>query len=195
MADSSGPQEWAELTYEPELSAFGGCEAIKIAHEFHRVDSLNRIAFAGTHQRDCRPSTGMLSKCSLILCSSLMKAAGLDWYEQGDVWTRLTRHRPPLTIQARMTSSDVTVTKELLTNRSLIDSPVGKMPCAHTLHQWAVQIGECARMLTEVHGLGKLTRGIRGVLCNWIVFHWNRLGIPYGAQSRLASFAVAVTSQ
>jgi hypothetical protein len=32
---------------------------------------------------------------SLLLCTAMMRAAGLDLYEQGDVWAWVAEHRPP----------------------------------------------------------------------------------------------------
>lgn len=31
---------------------------------------------------------------SILLCSLLMRGAGQEWYEQGDVWARVAQNRP-----------------------------------------------------------------------------------------------------
>ena len=82
---------WTEIIYEPEIHAFGGAEAMASAHRLFHRDSRNIMDFlqseAGRHRRET----------SLMLCSLMMRSAGLDWYEQGDVWARVAAHRalPP----------------------------------------------------------------------------------------------------
>ncbi|MFE1957633.1 thiopeptide-type bacteriocin biosynthesis protein [Streptomyces sp. NPDC059479] len=80
-------ERWTEIIYEPEVHAFGGPEAMASAHRLFHRDSRSIIDFlqseVGQHRRET----------SLMLCSLMMRSAGLDWYEQGDVWARVAAHR------------------------------------------------------------------------------------------------------
>ncbi|MWA04982.1 hypothetical protein F8568_032375 [Actinomadura sp. LD22] len=40
------------------------------------------------HLRGCR------RELSILLCTVLFRAAGLEWYEQGDAWHLIAQHRP-----------------------------------------------------------------------------------------------------
>jgi len=77
-----------EVIYEPEPYAFGGAEAMACAHDLFHLDSRHLLAYFtrspdGEHRREL----------SILLCTILLRSAGLDWYEQGDVWARVAGHR------------------------------------------------------------------------------------------------------
>jgi hypothetical protein len=88
---------WSPGIYEAETAAFGGDEGMDLAHELFCEDSravldLLRDGGSGLGRR----------KLSLLLCSILMRAAGLEWYEQAtsgtgshwnDAWPPTSRPR------------------------------------------------------------------------------------------------------
>ena len=85
---------WIETIYEPEVHAFGGPEAMRLAHRLFHTDSrcilgcLGDVRATTSGQRDRR------RELSVLLCSALMRSARQDWYEQGDVWARVAEARP-----------------------------------------------------------------------------------------------------
>ncbi|MGQ0841499.1 thiopeptide-type bacteriocin biosynthesis protein [Actinokineospora sp.] len=86
--------ETTETIYEPEIHAFGGDTAMDLAHRLFHADSRHLLHhLAGDHGR--RPSRGdRRRELTMLLCSNLMRAAGQDWYEQGDIWARVAHNRP-----------------------------------------------------------------------------------------------------
>src|SRR6185437_10205973 len=66
-----------QAIYEPETRAFGGNQAMTIAHQLFHQDSRHVLAHlaqaGGRHRREL----------AVILATALMRAAGQDWYEQG----------------------------------------------------------------------------------------------------------------
>ncbi|WP_415840757.1 thiopeptide-type bacteriocin biosynthesis protein, partial [Nocardiopsis rhodophaea] len=76
---------WKQSVYEPETRAFGGEEAMDSAHTLFCADTHHTLAFLAATEtgRDRR------REMSLLLCRTLMRAASLDHYEQGDVWDRV----------------------------------------------------------------------------------------------------------
>ncbi|MFF2513863.1 thiopeptide-type bacteriocin biosynthesis protein [Streptomyces sp. NPDC058086] len=176
---------WTEIIYEPEVHAFGGAEAMASAHRLFHRDSRNVSDVlqgdAGRHRREI----------SLMLCSLLMRSAGLDWYEQGDVWARVGAHRalPP---DAERDSRDrlqsavhrlITVSGEDLIRTG--------GPLAHSA-EWARAYTDAGRELAHLTDSGQLHRGLRDVLAHHIIFAWNRIGLPYATQASLAAAAKTV---
>ncbi|WP_307803772.1 thiopeptide-type bacteriocin biosynthesis protein [Micromonospora echinofusca] len=79
-----------EPVYRPEAYAFGGDQAMTVAHTLFHVDSRHILGYlataGGTHRREI----------GVLLTTRLMRAAGLEFSEQGDVWRLLaTRRRQP----------------------------------------------------------------------------------------------------
>ncbi|MGW3075647.1 thiopeptide-type bacteriocin biosynthesis protein [Kitasatospora sp. NPDC001132] len=88
MREHGAVQGWVEKIYEPEVHAFGGQQAMDSAHRLFHQDSqhvLDYLRLPGPERR---------RELSVLLCSALMRSAGLDWYEQGDVWARVAENRP-----------------------------------------------------------------------------------------------------
>lgn len=116
---------WAETLYEPELHAFGGADAMTAAHQLFHQDSqhiLARPPGTGDHRREH----------TILLCGALLRAAGLDWYEQGDVWARFADNRPiPNRTPTDRPSAHVTAIRCLMTvdigPDSLLTQPAGQL--------------------------------------------------------------------
>ncbi|MGW3562772.1 thiopeptide-type bacteriocin biosynthesis protein [Streptomyces sp. NPDC000941] len=174
---------WWPGIYEPEAVAFGGETSMTIAHTLFHADS--RAILTTAH--------GDLGRreLSLLLCATLMRAAGLEWYEQGDVWHRVTQERPlPPDVPGAKVQAMAGSLRQLL----LADtSPTGPMlqsnrtlkPAADWVHAFqhaGTDLGTAARD-------GTLDRGLREVISYHVIFHWNRIGLPSRTQSILAHAA------
>jgi thiopeptide-type bacteriocin biosynthesis protein len=83
----TGAVTWTSDIYEPEAHAFGGPNAMDAAHTLFHHDSRHLLGYLHHHPTDRRERT-------LILCTALMRAAGLDLEEQPapdpDTWTAFT---------------------------------------------------------------------------------------------------------
>ncbi|MER7049547.1 thiopeptide-type bacteriocin biosynthesis protein [Streptomyces jumonjinensis] len=174
---------WTPIVYEPEIHAFGGTEAMETAHRFFHHDSRGLLTYlrdgdqaAGGHRREI----------SLLLCSALMRAADLDWYEQGDVWARVAAHRP-LPVGRRSTARQRTAVQRLIT----VDADF--QTCENALlartREWARAYTTAGHELSSLTAAGALHRGLRDVLAHHVIFAWNRLGLPYATQAALAATA------
>ncbi|MER7457314.1 thiopeptide-type bacteriocin biosynthesis protein [Micromonospora sp. NPDC126480] len=166
---------WTSDIYEPEIHAFGGPDAMHAAHTLFHHDSRHTLTYLDGHPTDRRER-------SLILCTALMRASGLDLNEQGDVWARVTQRRsetlgwPPAPDPDAWEAFTSKVRHLLLgTSRTISDW--------HTAFEHA---GTTLRCLREA---GRLTRGLRAVITEHVIFHWNRIGIPAKTQATLAQAA------
>lgn len=81
-------RRWHPGIYEPETAAFGGPTAMDAVHALFHTDSRSILTLPPT------PALGR-RELSILLCTCLLRGAGLEWYEQGDVWQRVTTDRPP----------------------------------------------------------------------------------------------------
>jgi thiopeptide-type bacteriocin biosynthesis protein len=176
---------WTEIVYEPEEHAFGGTEAMASAHRLFHHDSRSLLENlqrkGGLHRRET----------SLMLCSILMRSAGLDWYEQGDVWARVGAHRetPPGATPESREQLQAAVHRLISVNGDELMRTGG--PLAH-LADWARAYRDAGRDLAHLMGLGLLHRGLRDVLAHHALFAWNRIGLPYATQAALAAAAKTV---
>ncbi|SMD23893.1 thiopeptide-type bacteriocin biosynthesis domain-containing protein [Lentzea albidocapillata] len=174
---------WRPGIYEAETMAFGGQVGMDLAHELFCADSravvnLLRDGGIGLGRREL----------SLLLCTTLMRAAGLEWYEQGDVWHRVAQERH---LPADVPVSKVTAMAGDLKQLMLADvSPDGPLlgtngPLASAA-EWADAFRQAGRTLGSAARRGTLRRGLREVVSYLVIFHWNRLGLPARTQSILA---------
>jgi thiopeptide-type bacteriocin biosynthesis protein len=97
-------QRWWPGIYESETPAFGGEISMTAAHA---------LFVTGSREIQQLRQRGGLTvgprELSILLCTIMMRAARLEWYEQGDVWDRVitTEHRsavsdvPPERLNAR----------------------------------------------------------------------------------------------
>jgi thiopeptide-type bacteriocin biosynthesis protein len=121
----------------------------------------------------------------------MLRAAGLDWYEQGDVWARVAAHRPP-SPDAELNSKDRlhTAVRRLITvDPQYVMQPGGALAGAEA---WAAAYTGAGSDLARLNQTGQLHRGIRDVLAHHVIFAWNRLGLSYSAQAALTTAAQTV---
>lgn len=86
---------WVETIYEPEVHAFGGTAAMDVAHRLFHQDSRHILDYFGNDHAATSAGCGdKRRELSILLCTTLMRGAGQDWYEQGDIWARLAENRP-----------------------------------------------------------------------------------------------------
>lgn len=174
--------EAVEAVYEPETYAFGGSEAMTLAHQLWHRDSqhLMTCLAATDHQPDYR------RELSILLYTAMLRAARLDWYEQGDVWARVADHRdPPSGVDSLLPAvrrlMSVEPTSLTHTGASLAFAA-----------DWVTAFTTAGTDLAQLTSTGRLHRGLRDVLTHHIIFAWNRLGLPTSTQAALATAAKTV---
>ncbi|MFE7332457.1 thiopeptide-type bacteriocin biosynthesis protein [Streptomyces sp. NPDC057565] len=84
LAGAGHLQRWWPGIYEPEITAFGGSASVEASHYLFSAASRETLALADRSD----VSIGR-RKLSVLLCSIRMRAARLEWYEQGDAWQRV----------------------------------------------------------------------------------------------------------
>lgn len=185
---------WSEVVYEPEVYVFGGPEAMDVAHRFFHADSSNILAYlrcAGTGRKNL-PVPGR-RELSLLQCTALLRGAGQDWHEQGDVWCRVARMRPlprdgfPGRIDDLAGKVRPLVALDVQRAEALTDP---KISLPH-VRPWLGAATDAGHALGDLARNGNLRRGLRDVLAHHVIFHWNRLGLADTAQAALAHAAAA----
>jgi thiopeptide-type bacteriocin biosynthesis protein len=174
---------WWPGIYEAEEAAFGGPAGMMIAHDLFTADSQAIMGLVeGT-----RISLGR-RELSIVMCTALLRGAGLEWYEQGDAWHRVARERPlPADAPAAKITEMAATIRTLLVSDTSADSelfqPGGPMA---TNTNWAAAFRQAGQQLGAQARCGGLQRGLREVLSYHVIFHWNRLGLPARQQAILA---------
>lgn len=167
--------------YEPEIHAFGGTEAMHAAHQLWHHDSRHLLLGsdgAAHHQRET----------SIMLAAVMMRAAALDWYEQGDVWARVADHRDPPAPDS--ITPLLNAAKRLLTvDLASLVAQEGSLACHRALIKAYASAGVTLQNLNQT---GRLHRGLRDILTHHLIFSWNRRGIPGLQQAALATAAKIV---
>ncbi|SFD42674.1 methyltransferase, FxLD system [Streptomyces aidingensis] len=168
--------------YEPETFAFGGTEAMEAAHELFHQDSRHLLA----HQ----PRPGRLGRreTAVLLASAMMRAAGLDWFEQGDVWAKVADLRPAAGPMApgRAAALAPAMRRLMTTDARSLCRPGGPL---HGHVGWVDAFEQTGAALARLAADGLLTRGLRAVLAHHLIFHANRAGLPRGDQHAISHIA------
>lgn len=177
---------WWPTVYEPEIAAFGGGLGMNAVHDLFCADSRGVLEYA------LRTAPGLgRREMSILLCSAMMRAAGLDWFECGDVFDRVTRLRPP------PTAADTTqIGKLAVSVRTLLSVPTEQDTTLFApggpveyARPWLAAFEQAGRILGDAAANGALERGVRAVFTHVLIFHWNRLGLAATTQSVLARAA------
>jgi thiopeptide-type bacteriocin biosynthesis protein len=185
-------QRWRESIYEPEAPAFGGPAGMGIAHTLFHADSHGILGYA---LRPAPEAPGELTagrrELSILLCTALLRGAGQDFYEQGDVWHRVAQLRPlPPETPAAPLHEMTGGLRRLMTADTrpagALFGPHGPLAFAAP---WAAAFDAAGRALGAAAANGTLERGIRGILAHHVIFHWNRLGLAARTQGILARAA------
>ncbi|MFJ6787422.1 thiopeptide-type bacteriocin biosynthesis protein [Streptomyces angustmyceticus] len=172
--------DWQPLPYEPEAVAFGGPTGMALAHELFHTDSVGvleylRLAADGSDKMLDANAT------SLLAMTLMMRAAGLEFGEQGDVWGQVEARRPLADdVTPDQVSGMVGTMRHLLLIEAgplLTDGPLAPV------HAWIEGLEHSGRALAEAASDGRLTLGVRGILARHVLFHWNRMGFTTRQQS------------
>jgi protein-L-isoaspartate(D-aspartate) O-methyltransferase len=164
---------WVGGVYEPETEAFGGPEGMIVAHDVFCADSRAALAQTGT--------PGTRERC-VLLFSTMIRAAGLDPFEAGDVWTKLGSLRPPVT-----PPTGPPLDRAVAAMRRLMNADAARRPDAE--HGWTERVAAfeaAGHQLRQLAVDGRLTRGLRAVLAHHAIFAFNRAGVPPDEQAATA---------
>lgn len=172
---------WTRGIYEPETVAFGGPAAMRIAHDLFHHDS--RHLLARTAQHSPAPALGP-RETTVLLFSALLRAAGQDRYEQGDVWAKVFDLRPAAHALATEQSDKLAPAIRRLMTVNPRSVP-GLLP-----EPWVAAFEAAGHALADLTRSGRLERGLRAVLAHHFIFHANRAGLPAADQATLASLVV-----
>ncbi|MGH3926863.1 MAG: thiopeptide-type bacteriocin biosynthesis protein [Pseudonocardiaceae bacterium] len=183
---------WVATIYEPEAYAFGGPAAMDTAHHLFHQDSRHILAHLGSDRATASAAgVDQRRELSILLCSILMRGASQDWYEQGDIWARVTEHRclPSDAPPDRLHAMESGLRRLMTVDTSHLARDSG--PLAF-LTDWAAVFDNAGTELGELARSGTLRRGLRAVLAHHVIFAWNRIGLSYTTQRLLATVAKAV---
>lgn len=178
-----------EVVYEPETRAFGGAQAMTVAHRLWHADSRHVLDYLAATAP--APTTRRRRELPILLTSTLLRAAGLDWYEQGDVWARVAHHRAlPDDLGPNATTALQAALRRLMSiDLARLTNP-GAPHAAAT--DWAAPFAATGHDLAHLAATGDLHRGLRDVLAHHVIFAMNRLGLPATTQAVLATNAATV---
>ncbi|MFF2331233.1 MULTISPECIES: methyltransferase, FxLD system [unclassified Streptomyces] len=182
LVDHGTTVSWLPDIYEPETDAFGGTEAMGIAHELFHQDSRHLLTYQPGPENLGRRETAVL------LASAMMRAAGLDWFEQGDVWAKVAALRPKTDhLPAERAAELAPAMRKLMTAD------------AHSLCRrsgplaghdgWVTAFERAGAALASLAHRGALARGLRAVIAHHMIFHSNRAGLLRGDQSAMSNIA------
>jgi thiopeptide-type bacteriocin biosynthesis protein len=187
LARQGAITRWRPAVYEPETAAFGGHVGMRAAHELFCADSRGVLDYVR------RPPGLGRRELSVLLIGGLLRAAGLDEFERGDVFARVAALRPT------PSESDVARSNPLVDSvRALLSVPVhpGSGPfapgeAAVFAAPWLTAWQDAGRQLRTAAADGHLDRGLRALLTHVVIFHWNRLNLSARTQAVLAHAAAA----
>ncbi|WP_405671800.1 methyltransferase, FxLD system [Streptomyces sp. NBC_01530] len=168
--------------YEPETDTFGGPEAMDAAHELFHSDSRHLLTYQPSSEHLARRETAVL------LASVMMRGAGLDWFEQGDVWAKVAALRPATAPQPPERAAELApAMRKLMTADAHSLCRLGGPLHAH--EEWVTACERAGATLAHLAGRGALTRGLRAVIAHHVIFHANRAGLLRDDQSALSHIA------
>ncbi|OON80999.1 thiopeptide-type bacteriocin biosynthesis protein [Streptomyces tsukubensis] len=175
-------RRWWPGIYEPETAAFGGAAGMTAAHALFVTDSREAPQLGQRQDLAVGPR-----ELSVLLCTIMMRAAGLEWYEQGDVWHRVItqEHRSAVSdVPAdRLDARAQEIRPLLFADSEVLLRPGGLL---EPVTEWVAVFRSTGQELRRAVEAGTLQRGLRQVLGYHVIFHWNRLGLSLRTQSILA---------
>ncbi|WP_406281438.1 methyltransferase, FxLD system [Streptomyces sp. NBC_00209] len=173
---------WTAGIYEPETDTFGGRSGMAAAHDLFHEDSRHLLTYASGPGRLGRPETAVL------LMSSMMRAANLDWFEQGDVWSKVTELRPAISRPApERYAALLPAMRKLMSTEARSLCRAGGPLDGHA--EWVAAFERAGTTLAYLAAQGELTRGLRAVVAHHMIFHANRAGLPSADQHALSHIA------
>ncbi|SDP96471.1 thiopeptide-type bacteriocin biosynthesis domain-containing protein [Actinopolyspora xinjiangensis] len=178
------------VIYEPEVHAFGGATGMALAHTLFHQDSHHILTYL--NHLDTAPRRVQRKELAMLLCSRLFRAAGQDWYEQGDIWARIAQNRrpihelPPETVHALHPALRRLMTVD---TAQLARDPTSGLAVAA---DWFTAFDDAGTQLARLAHEGVLERGLRAVLAHHALFAFNRFGLSPASQTLLAHTAATL---
>lgn len=172
--------DWRPAPYEPETVAFGGLAGMTLAHGVFHTDSVGILDYL---RLDTDNSDGLLDAkaISLLAMTLMMRAAGLEFGEQGDVWGRVEERRP---LADGVSPDQVSRMVDPMQRLLLIDArPLLAEGPLRPVRGWIEGLESCGRALKSAAAEGSLSLGPRAILTRHVFFHWNRMGFTTRQQS------------
>lgn len=175
---------WWPTIYEPETAAFGGVAGMDTIHSLFCADSAGALNYLRGE-----PYFGR-RELSLLLLNVLMRSAGLDRFERGDVFAKVAKLRPAPTLadDDRIMQMATHLRAFLVPDidSSSLFAPGGPLPDSAP---WLAAFDTAGHELRAAVAAGRLDRGLRAVLAHVLIFHWNRLGLSVTSQAVLSHAA------
>ncbi|MEU6406313.1 methyltransferase, FxLD system [Streptomyces sp. NPDC046985] len=173
---------WLPCVYEPETETFGGPDATDAAHGLFHSDCRHLLTYQPGPEHLGRRETAVL------LASAMMRGAGLDWFEQGDVWAKVAALRPVTSAlsPARVVELIPSVRKLMTADAHGLSRRDGPL---HGHGAWVTAFERAGAALADLAQCGALTRGLRAVITHHVIFHANRAGLLREDQSALSDIA------
>jgi protein-L-isoaspartate(D-aspartate) O-methyltransferase len=172
-------ESWSRGIYEPETVAFGGPAGMELAHALFHHDSRHCLGRA----RDTALAVLGQRETTVLLFSAMLRAAGLDWFEQGDVWAKVASLRPADQVCSQRAERLSHAVRRLMTaNTHNLSDLVPET--------WWAAFDNAGHQLAELTRDGHLERGLRAVLAHHFIFQANRAGLSAPEQATLAALAV-----
>ncbi len=181
---------WRPSIYEPETAAFGGSLAMDIVHDLFCADSRGAV----TYIRQQAPGLGR-RELSFLLLHAMLEHAGLDWFEIGDVFDRVSQMRPtPIDGDDRRVETLAATMRRLWALAGIADTPMfaPEGPVGYAA-PWLAAFIQAGRSLGAASTANRLDRGLRATIAQVVIFHWNRIGLSARTQGVLAHAAIAAT--
>lgn len=190
QAAHGGLYRWRRAVYDSETSRFGGDVGIDIAHEFFTAESLLVLGYL---RAGLRGETRLAPpQISLYLLLELFERIVEDRWELWDIWCKmaLVDRVPPLTPavlgRARLEAERAgAAIAPLLRDRSDVLATATAIERA-LLDACRSPIERVAHRLCRARLDGQLLYGLRSILPSWVVFHWNRMGLPPEVQTSIS---------
>jgi thiopeptide-type bacteriocin biosynthesis protein len=192
LHEAGAISQWVETLYEPESHAFGGSAAMDIAHTLFHQDSQHILNYlAGDRATTTADGRDQRREITMLLWGILMRAAGQDWYEQGDIWARVREHRTlrPDIPTHRLDKAESDLRRLMTVDTTPLLQDTGSLAF---LSAWATAFETAGTELSDLARNGTLHRGLRAVLAHHVIFTWNRIGLSHATQSVLANVATTV---
>ncbi|MEU9891321.1 thiopeptide-type bacteriocin biosynthesis protein [Sphaerisporangium sp. NPDC051011] len=187
QADES--MSWTSTVCEFEPVAFGGQAGMDVACALFHADSRHLLRWLRSDRRLSQRET------SILLCSTLLRGAGLDWFEQGDVWAKVADLRPHETAiptDPERACQLIDAMRTLMTTDAQGLCDPGKGEPLSGFHAWITAFDTTGQALTCLNDHGELERGLRAVLAHHLIFHFNRAGLTGVDQATMAALALQV---
>ncbi|MFG2042130.1 thiopeptide-type bacteriocin biosynthesis protein [Dactylosporangium sp. NPDC048998] len=185
LTTTGAATRWWPSLYEPETAAFGGLDGIRLVHDLFCADSHGVLHYL----RQPQPPLGR-REISLLLLGALLHAAGLDWFERGDVFDRVAQLRPAPDTDDHRLPTLIGHVRGLLAVASDPDNALfGPGGPAHFAAPWHTAYTTTGHNLATAAAAGTLHRGLRAITSHIVIFHWNRLGLSAATQGILTRAA------